>query len=250
MCSSDTVKKRKIISLETKLEVIRRAYAHEGYRYISCTLGLICVSQIQLVVAETLFDVRYWNRSINKAVILAKALLNFDQLKNKYRESDTNFTASKGWFEKFVHRYNLNSIKKKGDAASVDKNTSGNFLAILEDTIAEEGYSLQVYDADETGDNRVQFSWSVEKNYALSLLKNSRGLNHLENVTVDKLTAEEIIENDEQCYATHEEEKLNPGENLTKDTAEFFTLVNKAFSVLDENDPNKEKRTAVIQGIK
>lgn len=192
-CSGDPVKKRKTISLETKLEVLRRAEAHEGHTYIGRALGLsestvrtiikhrnsiksLCTSDA-VGCSGNIFGVRYRNRSehmihmerllnewcneknhgrdrtgVNQAVIREKALLIFDKLKSKYPDSDKNFTASNGWFEKFVDRYNLHSVKKKGEAASADENAATTFPAIIEDIIVEGGYGpQQVYNADETG---------------------------------------------------------------------------------------------------
>ncbi|XP_028664099.1 tigger transposable element-derived protein 1-like [Erpetoichthys calabaricus] len=62
------------------------------------------------------------------------------------------FTASKGWFEKFKKSFNLASVNLQGEAASADKAAAEKFVADTFKTIIEEGgYQPEtVFNMDET----------------------------------------------------------------------------------------------------
>lgn len=65
----------------------------------------------------------------------------------------TEFTASKGWFDKFQRRFNLKSVSLHGEAGSADKPAAEEYVKETFKTIIEEGgYSHeQVFNMDETG---------------------------------------------------------------------------------------------------
>lgn len=62
------------------------------------------------------------------------------------------FLASKGWFERFKHRFSLHNVKLVGEAASADHTAAAEFPPKLQNVLEEEGYCPeQVFNADETG---------------------------------------------------------------------------------------------------
>ncbi|XP_051781620.1 tigger transposable element-derived protein 1-like [Erpetoichthys calabaricus] len=64
----------------------------------------------------------------------------------------SEFTASKGWFEKFKKRFNLASMSLHGEAASADKAAAEKYVADTFKVIIEEGryWPEQVFNMDET----------------------------------------------------------------------------------------------------
>nr|XP_046908652.1 putative CENPB DNA-binding domain-containing protein 1 [Dermatophagoides farinae]XP_046908653.1 putative CENPB DNA-binding domain-containing protein 1 [Dermatophagoides farinae] len=148
---------RKSITLETKLEVLRRIEAREKIVEICKAMGL-AKSTIQTIrdkkeeikaysqsAAHTnvarLTRQRYWviekmekllfiwiqdnnKRKIpmNQMTIQQKALSIFENLKNDQTDEsvkDITFQASRGWFEKFKNRFNLRNLKLRGDVTDL-----------------------------------------------------------------------------------------------------------------------------------
>lgn len=94
--------------------------------------------------------------AISSGIIRSKALSIFDHLKKEEQSSsnsgDLQFSASKGWFERFKRRQNLHNIKLTGEAASADTVAASAFPKLLKDVIESGEYlSKQVFNADETG---------------------------------------------------------------------------------------------------
>ncbi|KAL1141025.1 hypothetical protein AAG570_000951 [Ranatra chinensis] len=64
-----------------------------------------------------------------------------------------DFTASKGWFEKFQKRYQLKSVVLHGEAVSADQSAAEDYVNKYFQTILEESeyHPEQVFNMDETG---------------------------------------------------------------------------------------------------
>jgi hypothetical protein len=75
----------------------------------------------------------------------------FNFLKNQEEETDENFVASRGWFEKFKKWSNIHSIHITGETASADTQAATEFPEQI--TITEQGgYPPNlVFNIDNTG---------------------------------------------------------------------------------------------------
>ena len=63
-----------------------------------------------------------------------------------------NFTASRGWFERFKHRRNLHSVKITGETASADMQAADEFPTNPQVITERCNYPTQlVFNVDETG---------------------------------------------------------------------------------------------------
>uniref|UniRef100_UPI00358EF42B tigger transposable element-derived protein 1-like isoform X1 n=1 Tax=Myxine glutinosa TaxID=7769 RepID=UPI00358EF42B len=93
--------------------------------------------------------------SLNGPVIREKAKQLYEDLMQASGgegSSTSSFLASKGWFENFKKRYNLQHVKFLGESASADYVAAQNFLPQLKKIIKKKGYRPeQVFNADETG---------------------------------------------------------------------------------------------------
>lgn len=182
-------KKRKVISLELKLDIIKRLEAGEKNVEISKSLGLATstigtiaenrqkiksslekvtplsaknVSRQRSSVMEELektlsiwIDMQAQRKiPLTTAVIQEKARSLHKALiqKNKDETTAEPFVASKGWFERFKNRYSLHNVKKMGEAASADSEAAREYPEELRAIIDKGGYTpQQVYNVDETG---------------------------------------------------------------------------------------------------
>ncbi|XP_067125448.1 tigger transposable element-derived protein 1 isoform X1 [Centruroides vittatus] len=91
---------------------------------------------------------------LSQAAISAKALSIFDTLKSRRGETSEGetFSASKGWFDRFRKRAGWHKTKARGKAAGADDEAVKDFPEKLAKVIVEEGYCLrQVFNVDETG---------------------------------------------------------------------------------------------------
>ncbi|KRY17368.1 Jerky -like protein-like [Trichinella patagoniensis] len=182
MSGMSTTRKRKVLSLEQKLEVYRLVENGESFRKIaeSFGVGLSTVSNIyrsrrQLHDFVSLMDAssrcssrksmkRAANSALDSAVymwFLQKRAL--DQpisgpiLREKALDFSTklsidNFVASSGWLRNFQRRHGIRELKIHGEKLSADSESAAKFTATLNDFITNEGYDLDfVYNADETG---------------------------------------------------------------------------------------------------
>ncbi|XP_042227670.1 tigger transposable element-derived protein 1-like isoform X2 [Homarus americanus] len=179
---------RKGITLDIKLDVLRRFDAGEKLTQISKTLGLATstVGSIRYnrdkikssaqaatpLTARTLYfhrshvmlnmerllsawieDQTQRNVLINTMIIQekAKSLYNDLQKKEDATSEAKHFQASKGWFERFKKRHNLHAIKTICEAASPDTEATRKYPDELKKIIDEGGYTPeQVYNVDET----------------------------------------------------------------------------------------------------
>lgn len=188
--SPDKKRCRKSITIETKLEVLRRIEAGEKIVEICKAMGL-AKSTIQ-TIRDKKEDIKTYLQSaaplnvsrltrqrnwilekmeklliiwiednnkrrmpMSQMTIQEKALSIFENLKNGYTDEsaeDVTFQASRGWFEKFKNRFNLHNLKMKGEAASADEPAAKEYPNILKGIIERGGYKpQQVFNVDETG---------------------------------------------------------------------------------------------------
>ena len=131
---------RKNISLETKMQVIRRLDSGERQSHISAALNL-ATSTIRTILkykekilssatATTSSSATRITRSRNNIIeemekrleIMEKARKIFNYIQVEASDISKTFVASRGWFNGFKHRNNLHNIKITGEAASGDTN--------------------------------------------------------------------------------------------------------------------------------
>ncbi|XP_063309192.1 tigger transposable element-derived protein 1-like [Pelobates fuscus] len=90
---------------------------------------------------------------VTYATICAKALSLFEMLKQrKGGNVEETFSASSGWFDRYKKRAGWHNIKILGESASADTEAAKLFPAKLAEILEEGNYSpSQVFNADETG---------------------------------------------------------------------------------------------------
>ncbi|XP_062888939.1 tigger transposable element-derived protein 1-like [Mobula hypostoma] len=180
---------RKGISLDMKLDILRRFDAGEKLSAIAKTLVLAKstvgtikenrdkIKAIAQVAAPLSARTLYLHRSevmltmerllsvwieeqtqcnvpLNPMIIRAKARSLYDDLLKEKGSGagEKRFVASKGWFDRFCKRFNLHYIKVISDAAGADEEAVINSPSALSKIIYEEGYlPEQVFNVAETG---------------------------------------------------------------------------------------------------
>ncbi|GCC25938.1 hypothetical protein chiPu_0004352 [Chiloscyllium punctatum] len=103
--------------------------------------------------------------------IKQKALSIYEELRKKAENpADVPaFSASSGWFAGFKNRYAFHNVKLCGDAASAGEECVMTFLPMVKKLIEEEGYNFdQIFNLDETGlyRKRMPSGTYVSKNVA------------------------------------------------------------------------------------
>ena len=91
---------------------------------------------------------------LSTVLIQEKAKSIFDTVKAKVGESarDETFSASNGWFNRYKKRANLHNVTVQGEAASADKMAAEGFPNQLRKIIEEGEYTAkQIFNCDETG---------------------------------------------------------------------------------------------------
>ncbi|XP_023223840.1 tigger transposable element-derived protein 1-like isoform X1 [Centruroides sculpturatus] len=180
-------KKRKVITLDTKLEIIKRfkcvkskskiasefgfnestirtilsksdEYSKQG-KVASTSASMQCTRNRSAIMVEMEDLLIIWLEDCNQKKIpisgfniMAKALSLFSRLKEtKYKEDNSKFTASKGWLENFKSRAGLKNMKIRGEAKSVNKDSASTFLGELQKIIKENDYDYcQIFNVGET----------------------------------------------------------------------------------------------------
>uniref|UniRef100_A0A673CZT8 HTH CENPB-type domain-containing protein n=1 Tax=Sphaeramia orbicularis TaxID=375764 RepID=A0A673CZT8_9TELE len=181
--------KRKAITMETKLDIIKRSEKGETPTNIGTALGFsrstvatiikdkarildhvkgsapmkatVITKQRSSILIEMEKLLMLWiedqnqrRLSISLMLIQEKARCIFQTLKEqKGKDAEKEeFTASKGWFMRFKARANLHNLKVQGEAASADEMAAKAFPGDLAKIIQEGGYlAEQVFNVDETG---------------------------------------------------------------------------------------------------
>jgi transposase-like protein len=182
-------KKRRTITMETKVEIIKRSEKGEKMVDIARTCGMspstigtivrdkdrimqhvkssvpmqstiiskkrgIVIEEMEKLLSVWIEDQHQRRMPLSFMLIQEKALSLFKDLKAKHGESvagDT-FNASHGWFNRFKARAKLHNIKVTGEAASADTVAATEFPKALAEIIDDENYlPQQVFNVDETG---------------------------------------------------------------------------------------------------
>lgn len=178
---------RKSISLETKMQVIRRLDSGERQSQISAALNL-ATSTIRTIlknkekilssatattsssatritrsrnniIEEMEKRLSIWiddeierNMPLSQSIIMEKARRIFNYIQAEASDISETFVASRGWFNRFKHRNNLHNIKITGEAASGDTKAAAEFPATLKTIIEQGNYPPElVFNVDETG---------------------------------------------------------------------------------------------------
>ncbi|KAM4694159.1 tigger transposable element-derived protein 1-like isoform 1-T2 [Discoglossus pictus] len=183
--------KRNVITMETKVEIIKRSEKGQTPSIIGkalgfsrSTIGTILKDKVRIMehvkgsapmnssiitkqrsglIIETERLLLIWledqykcNIPIGLALVQEKARSIFNTLKAARVESegscDEEFVASKGWFNRFKNRANMQNIKMKGEAASANVPAATEFPEILKKMIEDGGYlPEQIFNVDESG---------------------------------------------------------------------------------------------------
>jgi len=187
----DASKKRKTITIELKMEIIKRSERGEtptnigkALGFSRSTIGTIIKDKVRimehvkgsvpmqatiitkqrsglLIEMEKLLviwleDQNQRNIPISLGLVQEKARTLFNDLKAARilteGSCDEEFGASRGWFNRFKGRVNLHNIKVQGEAASADVSAASEFPEMLKKIIEEGGYVPdQIFNVDETG---------------------------------------------------------------------------------------------------
>ena len=189
-CSSSTsATKRKAISMETKVAIIKKLDGGEKMVNVArtfmmnrSTVGTIYKSKDRVMehvksavpmqstiiskkrgklIEETekllsLWMEHQWQRRVRLSLTLIqeKAKSLFEDLKAKAGEGadEETFAASQGWFQRFKKRANLHHVSVSGEAASADTEAAEKFPTQLKEIIDAGSYtSQQIFNVDETG---------------------------------------------------------------------------------------------------
>ncbi|XP_017784923.1 PREDICTED: tigger transposable element-derived protein 1-like [Nicrophorus vespilloides] len=176
--------KRKVISLELKMQIIRRVEAGERKSHVAQSLGLAqstiktilnqaekvkdsvqncsghtaykltrtrgsIIEKMEKMLGVWVDDMTQRNAPLTQTVIQRKALTLFHQLKEQESEKTSEtFVASRGWFEKFKKRATIHSLRRTDEAASAG---AMKFVADLQEVIERGRYPPNlVFNVDES----------------------------------------------------------------------------------------------------
>lgn len=166
---------RESISLETKMQVIRRLDSGEHQSQISAALNLatstiktilkkkekILSSATATTSSSATRITRYrnniieemekrlsiWiddeierNMSLSQSIIMEKDRRIFNYIQAEASDISETFVVSRGWFNRFKHRNNLHNLNITGEAASGDTKAAAEFPATLKTIIEQENY--------------------------------------------------------------------------------------------------------------
>jgi len=173
----DASKKRKTITIELKMEIIKRSERGETptnigkvLGYSRSTIGTILkdkerimehvkgfvpmkatiitkqrsglLIEMERLLVIWLEDQNQRNMPISLGLVQEKARSLFNDLKAARilteGSCDEEFGASRGWFNRFKGRVNLHNIKVQGEAASADVSAASEFPEMLKKMIEEE----------------------------------------------------------------------------------------------------------------
>ena len=189
--SDGSGKKRKAITMEMKLDIVKRSERGESATNIGRALDLSrstvatiikdkvrilehvkgsapmqstvitkqrsgLMIEMERLLVLWLEDQNQRRIPVSLMIIQEKAKRLFEALKSQQGEGEGSesdeFSASKGWFMRFKVRANLHNLKVQGEAASADDKAASSFPDALAEIIREGGYSAeQVFNVDETG---------------------------------------------------------------------------------------------------
>ncbi|XP_061435172.1 tigger transposable element-derived protein 1-like [Lethenteron reissneri] len=188
IAASSSKKPRNTISFEVKLDVLNRFDAGERAVDISSDLGLPPTSvrtiranahkireyarsvttlnaariirgrdkvkdNMERLLSVWIEDQGQRNVPMSLMMIQEKAKSLFRDLKKEHGEISTmpNFSASRGWFDRFKRRCNLHNLKMTSEAAVVDLGAAKRYLEQFKFIVEEGGYSpQQIFNVDKT----------------------------------------------------------------------------------------------------
>ena len=178
-------KARSSLSLEIKMDIIKRHESGQGTSHIGRVLSLApstvhtvvknaakikavavtatpgsstkitklrtsAMEKMERMLRLWVEDQTHRNMPLSQAIVQAKARSLWEAVKEE--GSTEEFSASRGWFDRFRKRASLHSVRIQGEAASADTVAAEEYPAILADIVKEKGFSpQQVYNIDETG---------------------------------------------------------------------------------------------------
>ncbi|KAM4045427.1 tigger transposable element-derived protein 1-like [Anomaloglossus baeobatrachus] len=182
-------KKRKAITMEVKVDIIRRSDKGETPTEIGRSLGLSrstvvtiikdkdrilehvkgcapmkatvitkqrsgLIIEMERLLVLWLEDKNQRRIPVSLMVIQEMARRLFETLKRQKGEGSESkeFVVRRGWFMRFKDRANFHNIKVQGEAASADEKAATEFPKALAEVFEEGGYcAQQVFNVDETG---------------------------------------------------------------------------------------------------
>ncbi|XP_053572819.1 tigger transposable element-derived protein 1-like [Bombina bombina] len=116
-------------------------------RYTRCKL----LEKMEKLLSLWVDDLNTKNIPMTQAVITDKAKSIFEELKKK-EGGDENFLGSKGWFMRFKSRNKFRSVKLTGEATSADAEAAAAFPAKFQAIVQEGNYPPDlIFNVDETG---------------------------------------------------------------------------------------------------
>ena len=181
---------RQSVTLETKLEILRRIDSGEKIVDICRSVGLAkstvqtirdskdkikehsqsaaplsvskltrkrnsIMEKLEKLLVIWIEDNNQRRMPMSQMTIQEKAKNIFENLTSSSsanESADVTFQGSRGWFEKCKNRHNLHNIKMKGEAASAVGDAAKEYPNILKRIIERGGYRPeQVFNIDETG---------------------------------------------------------------------------------------------------
>lgn len=313
-CESENVSKvqRKSISLDVKLQVLRRLEAGERQVDIGASLNL-ATSTIRTIIKNAdkiissatttsnlaatkvtrsrnhilekmekslciwIYDQTQRNVPLSQLIIMDKARTLFADIKEQTGDTSIIFTASRGWFERFKKRSNLNSLRITDEAVNTDINTDTEFLTSLK-TIIERGCkrvpSTTLNDCEETqqvADKCLNGVWKkilteVYKNpdQKDSVIRNivnfanESGLENINEKDIEELLqvhGESVREENVQEQAADSvlEVVYSDDEEQTELTSNFLSksisTITRIMDQFVENDPDYERSSKARQDI-
>ncbi|XP_053546948.1 tigger transposable element-derived protein 1-like [Bombina bombina] len=176
---ADKKKRRKSITLDMKLKIIRvydegviQAEIGQKLGFTRTTVNTVTKNREKIVAEVNTTTIRKRDSivadmerllienqttrhvPVNQAIIQSKVLSLLNDLKAKKGEAakDAEFVASRGWFDRFKKRSNLHNIKVQGEAAAADTEAAESYPSDFANNIEDGGYSMdQFFNVDETG---------------------------------------------------------------------------------------------------
>ncbi|XP_006635468.2 tigger transposable element-derived protein 1-like [Lepisosteus oculatus] len=185
--SAGSTKRRRVIDLEQKINIIRRYEGGQSLTSIAREVGMP-ISTVSTIVKDSarikehvessaplkstvitkrrsgiIYEMEklltiWMEDQIQQCVPLSlmaiqhKARSLFEDLKAKKGDTETSFVASHGWFNRFKARANFQNMRMNGEATGADNVASEYFPDVLAKVIKEGGYlPEQVFNVDEAG---------------------------------------------------------------------------------------------------
>ena len=148
------VNESSIRSIKNNEEKIRKAYACPDISKDTRHIKAPVYNEMQEALVIWLEDVQRRELPLSGAMIQSQALIIKRKIEEKagIKESESKFTASAGWLQKFIKRVGLRNVSYSGEASSANKEAAEEAKIKLREAIKEGRYTAhQVWNCDETG---------------------------------------------------------------------------------------------------